>query len=499
MSYDELLALPEEEFEARLDGGDYRELQAMCKYIGISAGGSAGDLKRRLLEHKAQSDAPVKSPEGRTGRARSPRRAVAAPQSRASAVSEAVEAAERVSAARAASAGLIPGAMPPAQPGPSQPAHLGAAVPPPVRVAAAFPEVFAQSAAAASSEMAVDTKDIPVIEIQQSSFYGTPLGRTQRAQGVQSGFTPKLREEHQTLEAFLGGNEKSLPEAPPMPHVETTDPTMKMLLDGQAALLRGVNELRSTVVTRDALAHFYELQSQEMQTYVSAETAPLHDAVGRLGHDTQQLSRDAVAQFDRVGRLETQVEAIQGAIPNLDLERPRADWAKDAADPMYRSVGFFGWDGADDVNTRRAKIATFMTRYFPTVSYAIGFDYVYPRKSGKLKASCYATMLTRDEADAVLKAINTEKYKMTNGKNKDLKFDKPRSALQKSRWSAVKRAEAQLKNDKRTKGFEVKVESLMPVRKVLVDGKIAFEQTRGDAVGMFVGDFEGMELRDRER
>ena len=41
-SYDELLALPEEEFEARLDGGDYRELQAMCKYIGISAGGSAG-------------------------------------------------------------------------------------------------------------------------------------------------------------------------------------------------------------------------------------------------------------------------------------------------------------------------------------------------------------------------------------------------------------------------------------------------------------------------
>ena len=108
-------------------------------------------------------------------------------------------------------------------------------------------------------------------------------------------------------------------------------------------------------------------------------------------------------------------------------------------------------------------------------------------------------MLTRDEADAVLKAINTEKYKMTNGKNKDLKFDKPRSALQKSRWSAVKRAEAQLKNDKRTKGFEVKVESLMPVRKVLVGGKIAFEQTRGDGIGMFVGDFEGMELRDRER
>ncbi len=182
--------------------------------------------------------------------------------------------------------------------------------------------------------MAVDTKDIPVIEIQQStaSFYGTPLGRTQRAQGVQSGFTPKLREEHQTLEAFLGGNEKSLPEAPPMPHVETTDPTMKVLLDGQAALLRGVNELRSTVVTRDALAHFYELQSQEMQTYVSAETAPLHDAVGRLGHDTQHLNdkliavqQNQVIEFDRVGRLETQVEAIQGAIPNLDLERPRAD------------------------------------------------------------------------------------------------------------------------------------------------------------------------------
>ena len=51
----------------------------------------------------------------------------------------------------------------------------------------------------------------------------------------------------------------------------------KALLDGQAALLQGVNDLRTNVVTRQQLQAFYELQSKEMRTYVQAELAAIHN------------------------------------------------------------------------------------------------------------------------------------------------------------------------------------------------------------------------------
>ncbi len=475
MSYDELLALPEEEFEARLDGGDYRELQAMCKYIGISAGGSAGDLKRRLLEHKAQSDAPVKSPEGRTGRARSPRRAVAAPQSRASAVSEAVEAAERVSAAAASAS--APRSWPP-PPVPAMP-NTTAQVDPRTLSAAEFQAKFPGGAAAASSEMAVDTKDI-----QQSSFYGTPLGRTQRAQGVQSGFTPKLREEHQTLEAFLGGNEKSLPEAPPMPHVETTDPTMKVLLDGQAALLRGVNELRSTVVTRDALAHFYELQSQEMQTYVSAETAPLHNAVGRLGHDTQQLSRDAVQQFDRIGRLESRFDALKVAGPRKD-------------DSSFRKLAFKGIPGNISAIERIRTIEEWMATHFKDIRVKVSNVHRGAYERNVLRPLTGVTLVEFNDSDIkrhVQQQIEADpaRYKCTiGGKQISIKQAKSESASQ--RDGALNRAADVVKTDHRAAGKEIK-KIHVGDRGVKVGDVYVFKQDLGNDLGRFVPPMSDLSL-----
>jgi hypothetical protein len=60
------------------------------------------------------------------------------------------------------------------------------------------------------------------------------------------------------------------------------------------------------------------------------------------------------------------------------------------------------------------------------------------------------------------------------------------------------RAEELVKDDARTKGCEVKVDSKMPVRKVLVNWESVFEQQRDDVVGSFVGKFADTVFRFRD-
>ena len=62
-----------------------------------------------------------------------------------------------------------------------------------------------------------------------------------------------------------------------MPQSDDPASVFKALLDGQAALLHGVNDIRANVVTRQQLQAFHELQSTEMRTYVQAELAPIHN------------------------------------------------------------------------------------------------------------------------------------------------------------------------------------------------------------------------------
>ena len=85
-----LLALPFDEFKAALPEGDYPDIQAMCKHLGINAKGQRKELERRILEHVEKSRAPEtaavsSSPETRSGRRRSPKTGAAASTIRAEA------------------------------------------------------------------------------------------------------------------------------------------------------------------------------------------------------------------------------------------------------------------------------------------------------------------------------------------------------------------------------------------------------------------------------
>ena len=183
---------------------------------------------------------------------------------------------------------------------------------------------------------------------------------------------------------------------------------------------------------------------------------------------------------------------IEAQMKNLRVAgaiRPKVDFSADAADSMYRSVGFFGFKAEDDIEFRTRQVDELLSKKFAGVPYSIGFDFQGPRKDGKLKGYCYATFLTRDEADRVLSEIKTKKLETKNRKGENLKFDKPRTAVQRKRWAVMLRAEEMLKNHELARGHEVKLDSKMPVRRVMVNGEVAFEQERDDAIGVFVGTF----------
>ena len=100
---------------------------------------------------------------------------------------------------------------------------------------------------------------------------------------------------------------------PPLPQTDDTVSVIKALLDGQSALLQGVNDLRANVVTRKQLQEFHELQASEMRTYVQAELEPIHNT---LRHHSAHVGSIA----DRVARVESRVDAeiaVQEARPEI--------------------------------------------------------------------------------------------------------------------------------------------------------------------------------------
>ena len=87
---------------------------------------------------------------------------------------------------------------------------------------------------------------------------------------------------------------------------------------------------------------------------------------------------------------------------------------------------------------------------------------------------------------------------MNSSTGDKLKFDKPRTAVQRKRWACMLRAAEIAKEDARSNGYETKIESKMPVRNVLVNGEAVFEQERDDAVGVFPGKFVVVTFKFKE-
>ena len=81
---------------------------------------------------------------------------------------------------------------------------------------------------------------------------------------------------------------------------------INLVLSKLTELTVGVNELRASqasVVTRADLKEFHEKANAETRAFVLSQTDPLNESV-------THLLKSEVANFDRVGRLESRVDKL---------------------------------------------------------------------------------------------------------------------------------------------------------------------------------------------
>ena len=80
-TYEQVLALPEDEFREKISLASYAELHGFCKHLKIFANGSKDEIIQRLAKHQEGiegGEVVPKSPAGRAGRERAIRPGTAA-------------------------------------------------------------------------------------------------------------------------------------------------------------------------------------------------------------------------------------------------------------------------------------------------------------------------------------------------------------------------------------------------------------------------------------
>ena len=174
--------------------------------------------------------------------------------------------------------------------------------------------------------------------------------------------------------------------APPMPAGDDTASVLKALLDGQSALLQGVNDIRANAVTRQQLQAFHDLQATEMRTYVQAELAPVHNTL-------RQYSADVGSVNDRVGRLE--LHSGTGAA------RPEPH------DPARRRVAFIGFGAQTAVDERVSAMDNFIKSHFPNIRPSC--VNLFPDKTGQPSLHGFVEFGSPQQARMITEGVRSRK------------------------------------------------------------------------------------------
>ncbi len=287
---------------------------------------------------------------------------------------------------------------------------------------------------------------------------------------MHSGLTPDLALAGQTLEDFLTLEPEAKPIVPPPMPGQTVDPTMQAILDG-------VNELRATTVTRATLREFQQLQSEEMRTFMRAETAPLHDAVGQLTEDVSEL-RAKVVQIEKGG-------GSGGSRRGKGV------------DDSFQKLAVVGFEANVGMEARLAAMKTFMETNFPKIDarYSIIHSGSWKEKGRNRKMSGVGLIDVGcpDLRELLIKSIESKGLKVQSG-GKDLKVARAKSQSARDRDGALAKASVILKKQAGVEDKDVSIERDGGTRGVKVRNIFAFTQPAGVEMGSFCGEFSHLKL-----
>ena len=429
----DLMNSPQDVLADQLKAGEYKDIQELCKFIGVSAKGARAELAARVLEFKsklASGDACMPAIVGTRG---------------------------------GVSVELL--STPENRPGRFREPHLGGPVLswPGSDQVPALPGSINPSSNAAAADEPMDESD-PLQKSDPWKHFALSTPQTRRSNNAHSGITPALSEKFQRMEEFLNTPGSLEPSAP----ITTSDDNPVL-----AAILAGVQSLQRNSVTREQMKQLVELQREEFHTYVRAETEPLHNAVTELHCGVVKLSHDTHQASERITKLEGRVTQFQssGAFEQV----------RDANDPAYKQIAFLNFPAESSVYQRLKAMHDFMSTHFPKVT-PVGTN-LFSDNNGDPSIHGFVQVVDSKCAKRIVEECAAQKWKVDGFPN--VRVKRAKAAVDLNRDWALHRAEELVKQHPAAAGKAVALErgSSTRERGIYIDGVRVFEQ-----VGIFSKD-----------
>ena len=357
-------------------------------------------------------------------------------------------------------------------------------------------------------EMAVDIARFAALK----SRINTPIVDTRRSSSAHSGLSPELIRKQEVLTNLLhreGPLMQPMDRLPQLPDFSSEVPgslhTMITSLHSmQESLVSGMNEVRATlshVVTRDDLRALHEAQHAEMQTYVQAETAPLHAGISQLSTDFKTVAASSVDHDGRIEQLESQLRIMRSQLS--DAVSGGKFGKTNKHDPGLTKVAFLGFPSS----LSREQCIREMRKFAESkisrdtngeLSYRIIDCDVFYKKGGDGKwlptSNGYMQFGHRNARDAVMAAFGGREASLSVGGH-NVKIRHGKTEADGLRDQVLYSAETAIKKHAAAMGKTV--EKMMGKdRCVKVNGIVAFQQgsrQSGDT-GAFMGPFSDLDM-----
>ncbi len=537
--------LPAAELVARLKGLSAEQLRQLCGVVGTVVRGAKPDMQERIRDKilasrkEMPSDSSL-SPQGRDGRHRSPKPGAAATAARAAIASDELAAGQaagtdsriqtRASSAaaansaatklvadkkastqavledmmaqtRASNASLTPDALPPAAPGPSEPTHAGIQVPPPSDQPAENKhdiedDSWADSLSASGSNSV--PRSWPVPPGLPTFNIGTPAPRAQIP--VQT--TPLA-----TVRARAAAIREALQEAMPKPPVvgdELKGQERDLAVEAargfepsNADIMSAIGAMMKNMVVRDDIrADVAEALAplQKSIDHIDAKSTQALDETKNLHQRTVTLETGAIQEYDRVGKVESELEDLRGRVKVVENATGSGQGKPSKHDVNFLRIAFRGFS-TETLVERRATIKTFMeTNFGMDVRYCcIDTRMQGPYGDKKPSEESFVQFASPESRDRFADEIRSKKYgdNVTSSKGSKLYVGKSRTEWQRQRDFAMRKSEELIKGKLQSHGAQcaVKYVKSQDERKITVNGTDAFVQRRTDARGHFCGEF----------
>ncbi len=261
-----------------------------------------------------------------------------------------------------------------------------------------------------------------------------------------------------------------------------------------APLLSAVDQIRTSMVTRDTLQQLHQLHSEEIAAFVHKSLSEaMHETLTEIAEVRDDLSKLQGAAEDATSRVAL-CESKQSSGP-VD---PRFTKTGHRNDPAHRQILFKEFPSKVPEAKRIEHMEAFMKTHFQEFPYRFAENIVQEGPPGKSKVttSGFVEFGSQHRARQVMDKIKASPgaYKLSAG-GKEVTIKKGTSALDRRRnygLYAAKDLVAELvKAEPSLKGATVEVKD----RSVLVNGQVAYSQKeRFDPIGGFMRNFSHLEL-----